>query len=246
MKRIVKILISSLLCISFLLLINSCDYIDNAKKTSGSKDTTDNDSNYAIPCDCCRRTEDGYTGGLSDRQAYHHEYEMYWLETYDEVLNAVELLKTHGSIITCSLGFNYDSDVIDSKFCFLFKKENAEPLEEGKEFFDRKIDDGEFIWFGFFEDITIDDLVYDTIVYYLDMMYIRNSDTNYKIVDTIEDVSKLSFDWTGKDFHGFENTIESIYELCYEKKCFAVIKCPKTLIPSEYHEEFLNTFVIIE
>ena len=245
MKKVVKMLISTVLCIAMLLSFASCNYINGiinpqSNTNSGNTNTTNNNKNDD------RIVPKGYTGGLEYDLCFHEEYGIYWLETYDEVLVAVDLLKSHGSTIKRSIAFDCEGDLLDVKFSFVYKRSKAEKLEDGKDFFDRKIDDGEFSWYAFLEDISIDDFKYYKIVYYMDVWYFPSNSINYSRVATIENLDDMYLDWTGKGYPGFENTVESSYDLCYEGKCFAVIKCPKTLIPTEYHEEFLNTFVIIE
>ena len=250
MRKIKNVITSLMLCIAIALSFSSCKYIDAI--INKDKNNSDSNTNVVHSCPACRKTEDGYTGGFTRRQSYHDKYEMYWLETYDEVLEAVELLKSHGSTIKCSLGFNCEGEVLDIKFCFLFEKSKAEPLQEGKNFFDRKIDDGEFGWFGFYEYISIDDLLYEEI-YTLDVVHFRDVFsaehtiiTDFEIVKTIDNVDNVSFYCGEENDFGLKDIRGRFYELFYNGKEFALLEFKETKLPFEYHREFLDTFVIIE
>ena len=249
MRKIKNVITSLMLCIAIALSFSSCEYIDAIINKDGNN--SDSNTNVVHSCPACQTTKDGYTGGYSRYQEFHNKYGVYWLETYDEVLEAVELLKSHDSIINTGLGFNYESELIDSKFCFKFKKTDAEPLEEGKNFFDRKIDNGEFGWFGFFDDITIEELIYDHIIYDFNIICftdvfrdVSSRETNYEIVGSIDDTAQLSFDWFGKSY-GYTTPPEPFYEVCYIGESFAMLEFRKNFISEEYHREFLDAFVVI-
>ena len=246
MKRTAKLFVSLILLISIVFSSASCQYVDELIGIVKKGEEVKNDKNGEGRCDCCIRTEDGYTGGITDRQHEHDKYEMYWLETYDEVLEAIELLKSHGSTITPSLAFNCEGELMDVKYCFLFEKKNAEPLEEGKNFFDRKIDGGKFGWYGFFEEISIEDLVYlyvdllDTVSFSGSGFYYED---DFSVVEKIDDVSGISF------YSGKENTEELVglrYKLYYRGEYFARLYFQNTVIDPANYREFLNTFVVIE
>ena len=239
MKRTAKLFVSLILLISILLAFVSCDSIKELFNRQTGNRYQPADGFYV-------KTKDGYTGGFTNRQDEHDKYEIYWLETYDEVLEAIELLKSHGSTITPSLAFNCEGELMDVKYCFIFEKKNAEPLEEGKNFFDRKIDDGIFSWYGFFEEISIEDLVY----LYIDILdFVSFSgfafyyEADFSVVEKIDDVSGISF------YSGKENTEELSglwYNLYYRGEYFARLKFMKTVLQPANYREFLNTFVVIE
>lgn len=249
MKKFKKIIISILL-IAMIMVLASCEYA-NALKSYLDKD----EHVHTNQCSCSVRTEDGYTGGLTSRKEFHDEYEVYWLETYGEVLAAVELLKSHGSTVTRSLGFNYESDLLDSKYCFVCKRSNADPLEEGKSFFDRKIDGGTFSWYGFYEDITIEELLYKE-VYNMDVIaFAENYDAsrmpfNVSVVNSINDASKVTFYCMMHNSHGTVDYQDQYIYLSYEGEKFAKLCHYNQMkfipLPVEHQCELLDTFVVVE
>ena len=261
MKKTTKILISLLLLVSIVCSFASCEYVDAVLKRNKEKE---NQNHEHVGCDCYIRTPDGYTGGVTYLLKFHQQYDVYWLETYDEVLEAIELLKSHGSTIVRTLGFSYDTELIDSKYCFAFEKEKAEPLEEGKNFFDRRIDDGWFAWYGFFDDITIDQLMYNNTVNDLGTAYLKGEPSRVNggkeeeynaIIDEIYtngNVEDISFyDYMTETF-GPITYPEANYCIYYKedlKKEFAILRFYKNgkrvFLPVEYQREFLDTFVVI-
>ena len=253
MKKFQKIAISLLLLIAITVSFASCAYIDKFKiwLNKGSTKSHDHD------CDCYHRTEDGYTGGMSPYKWFHDEYEVYWLETYEEVLAAVELLKSHGSTIKPNIGFNYDTEILDSKFCFICEKVDAEPLEEGKNFFDRKIDGGTFYWYGFREAVTIESFLYNVTADKYDVITFKNTSIDNLDIDflnCIDDVSKICFYSMKDNTHGTVDYEDSAYYISYNGVRFASIWNAsrndeywiKLILPVEYQREFLDSFVIVK
>ena len=253
MRKIKKSLVALLLLVSVIFSFASCQYVDvflnkNQEDNGGlnnEKNETKDEYKEDVWCICCRERNDGYTGGVTSNAEFHEKYGVYWLETYEEVLEAVELLKSHDSTIDCTLAFDYEGELFDSKFCFWYEKEKAEIHEEGKSFFDRKIDGGKFEWFGFYDDITIEEMMYNTDIDSIDVVYFEgafqtvNFSINYNIVKTIENVDNLSFYWK------YLPKGDS-YPLYYNKKSFATVIFDRAPFSYEYHNELLNTFVIIE
>ena len=190
-----------------------------------------------------------YTGGISSDHCFHLEMGVYWLETYEEVLDAVELLKSHGSTIARSIGFNCEGELLDVKWCFMYKWSKAEPLEEGKNFFDRKIDDGEFVWYGFFDDVSIDDFLYDRTINYYDFLkvsYVGPGETE-KMFDSIENVDDLSLGWPGQEFGDPpSHRWGGYYYVKNKDKNYVIVHFDKNLIPDEYHDGFAKSLVVIE
>ena len=250
MKKSLKLVISLVLCLAVVLSFVSCGNVKelingyiNDWTESGSKEDEryPKDDPYLLIV-----TKDGYTGGFSNFQWVHDETGFYWLETYDEVLEAVELLKSHGSTIDPNIGFDCEGEqLMDVKYCFMFPKKNAEPLEEGKNFFDRKIDGGTFCWYGFFEEISIEELTHE-IVDYLDTVYIDGGSSrtvDFGVVEKIDDVSYVSFYCGEGDSDRF---IGKSHPLYYRGEHFATLKFKDTVIHPADYRKFLNTFVVIE
>ena len=243
MKKSFKIFISTILCLSVLFSIASCDYIsgiinpkDDTNPTSNTtKDNTnkDNKKDRIVPV--------GYTAGITGDYHAHLVYGYYWLETYEEVLEAVELLKSHDSTILRSIAFDCDDEILDSKFCFKYARSKAEPLEEGKNFFDRKIDNCEFIWFGFLEDVNIDELLYSYIDRYasVNIWYVKS----HRDFADISDADELTLDWYLSEI-GYEP--DGSYYIRLNGEIYVDVDCHKGVIPPEYYQEFANSIVIIE
>lgn len=243
MSAICKRLICLVLCLATVLSVTSCQLIESFfDKDETEKDVKKHDDSYlSLP--------EGYTGGFSHASCYHETTGYYWLETYGEVLEAVELLKSHGSTIKRSAGFNCEGELLDVKWCFMYSWSDADPLERGKSFFDRKIDDGEFVWYAFYKDVTIDELVYSYVSKY-DCMSIGYGKYNFsRAFDNVENTSDLSFDWFGKDlYEGFDKPEQGRYMIKYKGEEWAYIDNSNKdrLIPPDYFDEFLSTVVIIE
>ena len=167
MKKIISII---LICSMLLALLSGCSYFDKTNDGGNeNKEDTDKSDPVNGNCSSSHLVPEGYTGGFSYDSCLHAVTGFYWLETYEEVLEAIELLASHGSTVENkqygntvkrSIGFNYEGDLFDVKWCFRYSRSKAEPLEEGKSFFDRRIDEGEFVWYAFAKDVTIDKLVY--------------------------------------------------------------------------------------
>ena len=237
MKKVSKILISMLLCIAVLLSVTSCNYINGIinpqSNTNSGNNTTNNNKNDRI-------VPEGYTGGITWDYHNHLVYGYYWLETYEEVLEAVELLKSNGSTILRSIAFDCDDEILDSKFCFVYPRSKAEPLEEGKNFFDRKIDNCEFMWFAFFENVTIDELLYSTVSRYdsVKISYVKPG--NFA---DIYDTDEVTLDWYLSEL-GLEP--DGSYYIRLNGEIYVKIIYRKTPLPPEYYQEFADSIVIIE
>ena len=171
MKKIVSIILTIIL-LSSTLLLSSCDYLSFGGR------------NHNIP--------GWYVGGY---EGIHNGMgmEFYWVETYDEMLAAVESLKSHGSTFGESMIFNYDSELFDTKYCFVMKRDKAESIEWGEDPFDRKVLDVSIKSVAFLDDVTVDwvtkNLVSQCDSYELD--YANLDLGNLRDVD----FSDLSYEW---------------------------------------------------
>lgn len=116
---------------------------------------------------------EGYTSGfyhLDDRS----ENERWWIETYDELVDAMDLLKSHGSTFQKMVISDYEGDLFDVKYCISISRiaEGTELVKFGDNPFDRKAT-GVIVWsYAFFDDITIDELNYSYVINY-DVMKIQ-------------------------------------------------------------------------
>ena len=232
MKKAANILISTLLLLSIILSFSSCHYLEALLNKNVPTTTPTEQTNP--------------TGHICPPKVEPY-YELYWLETYDEVLEAIELLESHGSYFTRSAVFNYESEFIDSKYCYMYPIKNAEPLDEGKSYFDRKIDGGWFMWFGYTEYFSIDEFITQPenlytppfSFYISDTMGVSENDELFLITE-VEDVNKLSI--VGPNGKGMRG---EMYYLCYDGVRLLYLDCAEDL-PSEIHNELAKSLVIIE
>ena len=168
MYKTAKILISLLLLVSIVLSFVSCravGYIISCLDTGGAR-------GYAEWYEGCPVPE-GYTGGLNKNYQYHTVTEIKWLETYDEMLDAVTRLRAHGTEIDPIALFDCEEYGFDLKFCMEFNRPK-EPLSEGQGYFDRKLIGVIVNTYVFFEDITIEKLVYSAVDMYKNVSTVNN------------------------------------------------------------------------
>lgn len=106
---------------------------------------------------------EGYTGGFEI--PYGSGLQIFWVETYEEAVDAMNQLKSHGSTFANCAIFSYEGDLFDTKYCFEFG-EHKDSIKYGDNPYDRWAKNVYVISCGFFEDVTIDELVYSDINYY--------------------------------------------------------------------------------
>jgi hypothetical protein len=118
---------------------------------------------------------DGYTGGFHHQPGANIEY--WWVETYEEVIEAIELLKSHGSTFSqepeYQLRLTYEGDLFDAKYCFEITGvgSKTEKIKWGDNPFDRHAENVRISSYAFFEDVTIDEINHS---------YIYDRHTRYK------------------------------------------------------------------
>jgi hypothetical protein len=268
MKKLRKISISLLLIIAMLMSFASCEYVDKVKSLLDLKDdvqdvpeTPDDPVDDTPPAD--EMVIDWEPEG-----DFLRRYEFCWLDTYEEVLEAIEVLRSRGNTVYSTFGFDYESELIDSRYLFMCEKENADPLEEGKDFFDRKLEGGIFIWQGVhdFEERS------NTSVYYYALtikgMYNYAVDgwegqIDGDVLNSIDDPSGITFvycDGTCSDpYHeeslpssetvDFEKYRASGIWLLYNGSKFATLNLGlgfrSEYLPEEQQREFIESFVRI-
>ncbi len=116
---------------------------------------------------------EGWTGGFYPDGP--HIPERWWLETYDELILAVEKLKSNGSTFGIdyelsdhyggSIVFDYEGDLFDVKYCITISPDNkgTDKIEFGDDLFDRKATNITVTTWCFFEDVSIDDINYSYV-----------------------------------------------------------------------------------
>ena len=178
MNVFLKKLFIVLLCFVLMLSIASCSLFD--PREGGLHEWRE---------DCCPVPE-GYTGGVDPNLESHHSGEVKWLETYDELLSAVALLKSHGTEFYGTrferldlMFFNCEEYGIDIKFCISFERHSAEKLKEGQDFFDRTIPRVHIVSYVFFEDVSIEKLEYSMVHNYNSLVLDQNPSIYRKQID---------------------------------------------------------------
>ena len=134
------------------LAIVSCDFFSN-------------DPNNIFP--------EGYTGGHGIDFGSKVEY--YWVETYEECVAAIELLKSHNSTFQESAIFSYEGELFDTKYCFFINGWKSESVKYGDNPFDRYGADVLVTSYAFFEDVTIDEILYGYVHHY-ESAYLSQTD----------------------------------------------------------------------
>lgn len=176
--KFVKQSIAILILISILVL-SSCEYLpflsDNEQSDVQSNPQGDEfvDGNhpyhYLFP--------EGYTGGFNHQPGANIEY--WWVETYEECLAAIELLKSHDSTFDESVIFTYEGDLFDTKYCFKITTNNrhTEKIKFGDNPFDRRALNVKVKSYAFFEDVTIDEINHSYVNdYKVSSMLMENSE----------------------------------------------------------------------
>lgn len=143
----------------------------------------------------------GYTGGFHHQPGANIEY--WWVETYEECLEAIELLKSHGSTFRDDTILTYDGDLFDCKYCFKITGATGigatEKIEWGDNPFDRRAIDVYLTCYAFFDDVTIDELNHSYVNRY--EAYLINSEKAHSIFfDEITAENITIYEWTKKDY----------------------------------------------
>ena len=187
MKKLAKIFVCILLLSSVILSLASCDAVNhifsrfNRRKPIVPTGISDWYEGCPVP--------EGYTGGLTYNYQIHAHSEFKWLETYEEMVDAVTRLRAHGTEIAPIPFFDCEKYGYDVKFCLSFpRKAQSEELSEGQNYFDRKIVSLSISAYVFFEYMSIDELMYDS-VYALRHFYIHNDRKSLKNPDSNDVIS---------------------------------------------------------
>ena len=147
MKIHLKRLICLLLCIAMIFSFTSCEIVDYV---SGWFEEEEEENDNYIPF--------WYTGGLNYNRDFHDMFVIVWFETYDEVIEVIEITKAHGTEINKFVYFDCEEYGIDVKYCaVLSRDEYCQNMQEGDSYFDRKIPGGlDICAYLFFEEISIE------------------------------------------------------------------------------------------
>ena len=96
--------------------------------------------------------------------------ELWWVETYEELLIAIEKLNSHGSTFDedqCSI-VNYEGNLFDVKYCIFINPNlnGSDRISFGDDPFDRRAVNVSIYTWCFFDDVTIDEINYSYVISY--------------------------------------------------------------------------------
>lgn len=165
MRKIVfKTLSTILIFILSMLAFCSCSLRKNDTSNNNNNNNEDDWGSYYFDWDFY---PEGYTGGFPDfisDTVFRTEY--WWVETYEECVAAVELLKSHGSTFEKNAIFSYDGELFDTKYLFkicIDQSKYTEQIKFGDDPFDRRADYVQIESFAFLKNVTIDEINYGDI-----------------------------------------------------------------------------------
>ena len=133
---------------------------------------------------------DGFTGGFGIQPGSGVEY--YWVETYEECIEAIELLKLNGSTFLDDAILTYEGNNIDIKYCFKFHGDQ-EKITYGENPYNRKATVSISVYV-FFEEVSIENINYSLIRDY-DAYSIEISEFYKHAVNDITNESIQYGDW---------------------------------------------------
>ena len=108
---------------------------------------------------------EGYTGGLE----IHPDsgMEPYVFETYDELMSAVDKLKSHGSTFSEGIILNCEENELDVKYIMILNAFKSDKIiKYGDDPFNRCVKDVDIINLIFFEDVSAEELSYSHLMKY--------------------------------------------------------------------------------
>lgn len=177
---------------------------------------------------------DGYTCGMLRSTGSPVEY--WWVETYEECVDAIELLKSHGSTFSDDVVLACDENLFDVKYCFQIAGDgrNGERIRFGDNPFDRWAYDVKIYTYAFFDDVTIDELVYSYASRY--ETYLICFESAYQLMfDESFDIANLKIsDWvmfTGYSSSKLDNPYRTV---SYGEQS---VLCVQTLFYVSYEEK---------
>ena len=213
MKQIKLILISVILLISIVLTVCSCDLLPQRKK---------------------------YTGGFHMLPTFYKTTKIYWVETFEEVMEALEHLRAAGNTgpgMGKYCTFDYENETVDAKFCFWLQIDDSYKPNKDQKWYDRKYKSVDYIAYWFLEKVTIEELEYSRCESY-DHFRCRG-------IKEFDDTCVVYYKCERKDGEvncGFYDTnFQMIFEIEY---CIGS-KDHWSLLPENFHEDFPKSRVMV-
>lgn len=190
--------------------------------------------------------------GVPTYVSFYDYLEEYWFETYDELIDAIETLKSHGSTINPSYVFDCEGMLLndtplDCKYIITFEKKNSQPLQ-GSGVFDRKVEGVNVTWLAYDRFYPIFDA---SFTYYFDFDYILDSWEPKDIeINDINDSTLLdiSYDLPG---YGLDSEKPWMFAISYDGTHIMNVNFSKSATypnypPPEFALEFIKTFKFIK
>ena len=141
MKKSLKLVISLVLCLAMVISFASCNIIGINQSKHPS----------------------GYTGGFNPNPKFHVGLEIYWVETYEEAMEAIEHLEAYDNKIGQCIMSSYENEAVDAKYCFKLYKGNTKKRKKGQKWYDHKYSQVTVSYYGFLDNVTIEEIEYSMI-----------------------------------------------------------------------------------
>lgn len=166
----------------------------------------------------------GFTGGIGIERGSGRQ--VAWVETSDDLYTSANLLKNHDSTFIGGYIF-YSEELFDVKYCFVFDH-GYDKIKYDDSHFDRWAEDVEIRSYGFFDDVSIDDLNYSMVDDY-DHITITFTDLYFeKYADQYIDPIFFECRWSDDD--------QKYYATYNEERIFSIDYVTEfNLIPGDDH-----------
>lgn len=218
MKKSLKLVISLVLCLAVVLSFVSCGLIYQPKRPAG------------------------YTGGWAIN---HSGVDIYWVETYEEAMEAIEHLEAYDNEIKQGLISSYENEKVDAKYCFMLYTNNTKKRKKGQKWYDHKYSKVNVVYFGFLDNVTIEELEYS----FFDKYKSFSVDIDYSKVNGSK-LLEISHTCETQEFFDGERKVNCLI-IDTERNCsvaelyYMNINDHWEELPVDFHEEFIKSIVPI-
>ena len=177
--------------------------------------------------------------------------EIYWLDTIEEALTAIEHLEAAGNKITKNIISTYENEYVDAKYHFIFTRSNSNKLKKGQMWYDREgLNNVHITYIAFMEDVTIDDPL-PIVDYEIQYKSLRLYTEKKNLPDSLSEI-EMVFRCPGiYDDSPYYQTDEIYYvDENGRQKTFVGITYRtggdhNEVLPENFHEEFLKTLLYV-
>lgn len=232
MKKTMKALVCFLIVFSMVLTLSGCEILGGLAMIAYSNIAYSN--------------EQRYTGGFSRPIAYYHVADIYWIESFDDAMSAIEHLRAAGNDIPNTYISSYENDVVDAKYLFILDKQGMSKEEKQKTWYDRKYTVlVQISYYGFLDEVTVEELEYSYVELYRHVLLHGPRQKDY----TPQNAAIV---------YEYKNEIDSagvVKEYCYlitekdedhiGKIEFEKMEDHNAELPENFHEDFINSLVYI-